>query len=98
MGISAEGCAHPQVVGRAIGEAHAFNPAVGALHFGVPAVRRIVRHLIGQVLPEAQPLGANANAHLHACQKVSMALFVFIVFFWLIYASRSTPMLLKPCS
>ena len=85
MGTSAEGCAHPQVVGGAIGEAHAFNPAVGALHFGVPAVSCIVRHLIRQVLPEAQPLGVDANAHLQAFQKLSRALFFFLVFLlWLI--------------
>ena len=56
MGTCAGKEAHPQVKGGAVGQADALDPAVGALHLGVPAVLCIVRHLVLQVLPEAHPL------------------------------------------
>ena len=56
--------AHPEVEGGAVGEAHALDPAVAALDLRVPAVLCVMGHLVGQVLPEAQPLGVNTHPHL----------------------------------
>jgi len=44
-----------EVVGRAVGQAHALNPPVAARDLRIPAVLGVVRHLVGQVLPEPQP-------------------------------------------
>ena len=43
-------------------EAHALHPSVGALDLRVPAVGRVVRHLVLQVLPEAQARRVDAQA------------------------------------
>ena len=45
-----------EIEGTAVRETDALDPAVGALNLRVPAVLRVVRHLMRQVLPEAQPL------------------------------------------
>ena len=62
---------HPQVEGGAVGEAGALDPAVGGVHLGVPAVLRVVRHLVLQVLPETQPRWVDADARLRRRAKNS---------------------------
>jgi hypothetical protein len=42
-------------------QARALDPAVGGLHLCVPAVLRVVRHLVLQVLPEAHALRVDAH-------------------------------------
>lgn len=45
-----------QVIGGSIGTADTFDPASAHQAFGVPTVAGIVGHLIGQMLPESQPV------------------------------------------
>ena len=52
---------YPQVEGGSVSQAHALHPAIAALDLSIPAVFCIVRHLMLQVLPESQPLGADAD-------------------------------------
>ncbi len=58
--------AHPQVKGAPVCQAHALYPAIGAVNLCVPAIFRIVCHLIVQVLPEPEPLWVDAHLYLQA--------------------------------
>mmetsp|Transcript_17506 Transcript_17506/g.45773 ORF Transcript_17506/g.45773 Transcript_17506/m.45773 type:complete len:253 (+) Transcript_17506:659-1417(+) len=52
-----------QIVRGAVGTADALDPAERGLQFGVPAVARVVRHLIPHVLSEAEPGDISPDRH-----------------------------------
>ena len=58
---AALGAVRLEVKRAAVGEADALYPPVRALDLGVPAVLRVVRHLVLQVLPEPQARGIDAD-------------------------------------
>lgn len=66
-----------EVVGGAVRAADDLDPAVAHEALGVPAVARVVRHLVAHVLPEAHSLRIEARAHqehVHARQEVAQRL------------------------
>jgi len=52
-----------EVVGGAVGAPDTLDPAVRGETLGVPAVARVVRHLVGHVLPK--PQFRRVDAHFH---------------------------------
>ena len=60
-----------------VSTADTFDPAVRGEQLGVPAVAGVVRHLVGHVLPEPQPLLVDADLDqelLDARHEVSQGL------------------------
>lgn len=55
--------AYLQVKGRAVSKPSALDPAIAALNLSIPAVLRIVGHLMEQVLAEAQAGGGDPNLY-----------------------------------
>ena len=57
---------HPQVKAAPVSQARTLYPAVGTFDLCIPAIFRIVGHLILQVLPEPEPLWIDAHLYLRA--------------------------------
>ena len=59
--VTGLGHVHAKVVRRTVCAAHAFGPAIRVLDLGVPAVLRVVRHLVAHVLSEAEARGVDPD-------------------------------------
>lgn len=52
-----------EIKGTPVGTANTLDPAVACVALSVPAVARVMSHLIAHVLTEAEPLGTNPHHH-----------------------------------
>lgn len=52
-----------QIVGASVGAPNALDPAVAGATLRVPTVARVMRHLVGQVLAEAEAVRLDADGH-----------------------------------